>query len=471
MSLTSVASAICTHLAANDAAVHPTLAGMPVSRKRKPRKNKRKNDRRPRPATSSALSEFASGADADSLAGMSGVLEALGRERNRRDERGRSLAASAATKLITDLADIAPETDDTGLADELCRRLGQQLAAWEDGPSEEHVSPDDFVEAVVQAARAGVDHALGQSGTVPDGRQAAWRIFAAVTSIVPSWLGETVEDVVRQLREHPGGGRLPALPQCPRVTGDVVWTRDVYGCRFGIAAPVSSGRRSAGWYLWDVDACGFRPFTVHSAYYPSAEAALSAWRVGVGDVTGGASSFAPVDDPALLVELLPAHDGFFRAGGENAEQFAEFHRARRLAEAVMRILPRTRFAAPEEPEAEAPAQFLRWLQGQRTELPADADELARELVLSWQIETPVVLFSCCSPHRVACTVLHIRNYYQDDFAAQLTELLPDWTRWLASRTGIDPELVERCQPYAHGQVHPDVGDDDTKPRYHARVIE
>jgi hypothetical protein len=40
----------------------------------------------------------------------------------------------------------------------------------------------------------------------------------------------------------------------------------------------------------------------------------------------------------------------------------------------------------------------------------------------------------------------MRNCYQDDFAAQLIALLPDWTCWLAARNGTPPHLAERCQP-------------------------
>jgi hypothetical protein len=83
----------------------------------------------------------------------------------------------------------------------------------------------------------------------------------------------------------------------------------------------------------------------------------------------------------------------------------------------------------------------------------------------------VELYSTCSPHRVALTVLHLRNYYLDDFAAQLIALLPDWICWLAERNGNRAELVERCRPYALGEPHLDVGTDDSRPNYMARVIE
>jgi hypothetical protein len=72
---------------------------------------------------------------------------------------------------------------------------------------------------------------------------------------------------------------------------------------------------------------------------------------------------------------------------------------------------------------------------------------------------------------VALTVLHVRNYYQDDFAAQLVALLPDWTSWLAASNRTAPELAERCRPYARGEPHAAVGSDDSSPNYLARVTE
>jgi hypothetical protein len=87
-------------------------------------------------------------------------------------------------------------------------------------------------------------------------------------------------------------------------------------------------------------------------------------------------------------------------------------------------------------------------------------ELIDELADSWCIENPPALYHTCSPHRVALTVRHLRNYYTDDFAAQLVALLPDWTAWLAARNGTPPELAERCCPYANGAPHPELDTDD-----------
>ncbi|XVV04552.1 hypothetical protein ACQPW3_03805 [Actinosynnema sp. CA-248983] len=65
----------------------------------------------------------------------------------------------------------------------------------------------------------------------------------------------------------------------------------------------------------------------------------------------------------------------------------------------------------------------------------------------------------------------MRNYYFDDFADELVALLPDWTRWLAERNATPPELAGRCLPYAQGQPHPQLTQDDTSQNHDARVVE
>ena len=103
--------------------------------------------------------------------------------------------------------------------------------------------------------------------------------------------------------------------------------------------------------------------------------------------------------------------------------------------------------------------------------PADLDDIVTELAGSWQIAGPNALYSACSPHRVALVADHLRGYYEDDFAADLVALLPDWTRWLAELNNTTPELAERCRPYAHGQPHPSIRGADNDPHYLARLTE
>lgn len=85
----------------------------------------------------------------------------------------------------------------------------------------------------------------------------------------------------------------------------MLWARDAYGSRFAIAAQVATDR----WYLWDVDTCGFKTFTVHSGVYPTAEAALAEWRAGVGDLAAGSAVLTPADDAELVERCRPYTSG------------------------------------------------------------------------------------------------------------------------------------------------------------------
>ncbi len=255
----------------------------------------------------------------------------------------------------------------------------------------------------------------------------------------------------------------------------VLWARDRYGSRFAVTAPITTVGAPVRWYLWDIDACGHQAFTVHSGFYPTPDAALTEWQAAVGQIAAAGTALAPADDPWLVAELLPAELGFMRSGGESVEQFAEYHRSKRLGEAVKQALP-DRETQPDRgvDAATAAVEFAAWLRARdadRQELPKDVDELAMELADSWCISNIDAVFATCSPHRVALIVLHMRGYYLDDFADQLVALLPEWIRWLAAHNATPAELADRCLPYAQGQPHPQIRMDNIGPDYLARVTE
>jgi hypothetical protein len=166
-----------------------------------------------------------------------------------------------------------------------------------------------------------------------------------------------------------------------------------------------------------------------------------------------------------------------RPGGENVEQFAEYHRGKRLAEVVFDATqpngPHRTAAPPDLNRTTAATLFDAWLREHRPDRfqMADLDELLTELADSWYIGDDDRLYHTCSPHRVALVVEHVRGYYQDDFAADLIALLPDWTVWLAERNGTPADLADRCRPYAHGESHKAVSADDGRPDYLARITE
>jgi hypothetical protein len=403
------------------------------------------------------------------------VWTGVGATQRHVDERD-GLAAAAAEDLVAELIKFAPDRLDRELEDELCARSGVRLQEWAARQPGERVGPYRLAETVITVAAEAVQAALRELSTNPDRWQAAWRILGAVARTVPYPLSADAAEAIKHLRTVTGGQMLPVPPEGPSVTGQVLWTRDAYGSRFGITAAFSTHNEPDRWYLWDVDVCAYKPFTVHSAYYPTPEQALAVWQAAVGEPAAAHTAFTPVDDPGLLTDLLPFEEGALHPGGENADQFAEYHRSMRLAEAareravesLSRPEPRAGLDA-----ATATTQFTAWLRENRTgqPQPAELDELITELAASWQISSPAALYATCSPHRVAMTVLHLRDYYLEDFATQLVALLPDWVSWLSARNNTPTEMAERCRPYALGEPHAEISLNGNWPNYLARVTE
>ena len=440
-------------------------ATVPVSRKRK--KNRKKN--RATGLRAYTLPGGPAGRPTDLAATLSGIAE----QRRQLDERRASLATAAAGPMIAELVELAVSRSDLDLESELCSRIGRTLAQQEDAPIEDHVGPNTLAEAGIDAAAAAVRATIAPGA---NGWEPAWRVLTAVAGIVNHPLRDQATDAIDDLRSGPGGHRLPETPAGPVVTGPVRWTRDGYGSRFGVAAPLRTADGRDYWYLWDIDACGHDAFTVHSRCHTGPDEALTDWQAGVGLPAAEGTVFEPVDDVWLLAELMPYEQGMMRPGGENAEQFAEYHRSRRLAEAVLDATgptaqPRTPTSSGLDHTTAGPV-FTAWLQQHRPDgrRPADLDEVVTELADSWQIGDRAALYHTCSPHRVALTAEHIRDFYEDDFAADLIALLPDWTAWLAERNATPAHLAERCAPFARGEQHSGIRD-DKGPNYLIRITE
>jgi hypothetical protein len=386
-----------------------------------------------------------------------------------------SRAAAMATALVADLARAVADQPDIVVVDALCERLGALLTADRRSPLDSRVNPHRLAEAALAAAEAAVVAALTATSEQADAWHGPWRVLTALTAVLPDPYRDDVDETITRLRAQPTGRVLPAAPAGTTVTGPVLWTCDRYGSRFAVTAPITTAETAERWYLWDIDACGHQAFTVHSGYHPASAAALADWQTAVGQTASAGTVLTPVDDPALLADLLPAEMGFMGTGGESAEQLTEYHRSKRLAEAVTQALPRPK-ARPDLglSAATAAVEFAAWLHARvpgQPEPPENLDELAKELAESWNLNGIDAVYATCSPHRVALCVLHMRNYYLPDFADELVALLPEWTRWLATRDTTAAELADRCLPYAHGHVHPQLGDDDTKVDYLARITE
>jgi len=396
------------------------------------------------------------------LAQLAGTFRGFDEVRRKLDVRRREIAREHVRRLLPELMGIAAAGDQARYEDVVCARLGELM--FELGEADEvenHVNPVQVFDAALEGSAAAVRKAVAGVGDDPDGWHRPWALFAV---LVRTAFGESAERALRlesDLRSRPGGAVLPTTEGCAPA-GGVLWTRDAYGGRFAATAPFAAPEAGGAqrWYLWDIDACGVDAFTVYSGYFADPATALEAWRAGVGAVAGDA--WDEVDDPALLALLLPKDLGLFEPGGENAEQLAEYHRSRRMADEVRAVLgdfeiPEAAVRSQTPEAAEAARHFRDWLAEHRPNAPTteDRDEAILTLADEWFFDRlPGVSAGVCSPHRVAIFAEHCRGYYQEDFAEELMTLLPDWVAWFAESVGLSETLAARCLPYAEGTPHP-----------------
>jgi hypothetical protein len=195
------------------------------------------------------------------------------------------------------------------------------------------------------------------------------------------------------------------------------------------------------------------------------------------------AALTAVGDGSVLGALLRGEVERDRLGGEDREQYAEFLRSRRLGRTVRESVRKARgqdFVQLTADEAKVRfAERLRQLGHRDGPVgddpdtgPAGADDLAGELAESWSPRDHPALYPLCSPHKTAMAVLHLRDFYKDDFAAELVAVLPEWIRFLAGHTGMTAELTERCLAYASGERQfPGILDDRGTSNPMARVIE
>ncbi|MET7425386.1 hypothetical protein [Dactylosporangium sp. NPDC005555] len=440
------------------------MPAVPVSRKRK---------KKSQPGRRSPRQPMAPSRGGPAVAGVFGELFEY---RQKLAEHRTALAGDAAGALIDALIASAPGRSDDDLEDDLCIRYGAAMASFEDGSVEDIVNPEDLVGALLSAiderfhkpADAGADVAVLQ------------RLLTVVAGVLPFPLSESASVLISA---HLDARTAKRAVRGRVVTGPVLWARDVYGTRWAVVAPFTSDAGPDRWYLWDVDACGYEVLTVHSGFHPSAESAVAAWRESVGQVAAGGAVLTAVDDSETLDALLRGEVDGIRIGGEDEEQYAEFLRSRRLSGAARKAVRRVRGPAfARLTVADAKAQFAQRLQqidyrggivGEGDDAgPIGPDELAEELAESWSPGDHPTLYPFCSPHKVAVAVVHLRDFFQDDFAAELVALLPEWIRFLAEHTAMPAELTERCLAYASGELQfPGILDDRGRSNPMARVTE
>jgi hypothetical protein len=408
-----------------------------------------------------------------SRASLANAFSELFEYRRQLGEHRAALAGTEARAMIDALAAAAPQWSDDDLEDHLCVRYGAAMAQYDAGAVEDVVNPEDLVRALLAAINERL-HQAAEAGTDVTVLQ---RLLTVVAGVLPPPLSESARTLVA---EHLGTQAARQAARGRAVTGPVLWAHDVYGTRWAVVAPFSSVDGPGRWYLWDVDTCGYEVVTVHSGFHPTAESAVATWRESVGQAAAGAAALTVVDDAETLGALLLRGDiEGLRIGGEDQEQYAEFLRSRRLGRTARDAVGKTRgrpsVRLTADDARERFAQRLRQLghhDVSTDEGPAGADDLAAELADSWSPGDHPTLYPLCSPHKVAVAVLHLRDFYKDDFAAELVAVLPEWIRFLAEHTGMAAELTERCLAYASGELQfPGILDGGGRSNPMARVTE
>lgn len=408
----------------------------------------------------------------------------FGEYRRQLDRQRMKNASYDAEPIVADLLSLDGTVDQ--VEDALCRMLGETLAEQDQvsdaalARSQEVLgaySPDQLLQAVTDIAVREARRAVAVDGD-PQTRDAAWQMQLAICRITPYPAAEltiAAGDQLRAMATPRPDGDTTATPQ-----GPALWCRDAYGTRFAITAPFATDANTptagspARWYLWDIDACGSDAYTVGAGYFPDADAALAAWRAAAGTRATAGAVLEPVTDPYLAARLLPGLPAFFHPGGENQEQYAEFHRCRRLAQALRSSKYFDGSATGSGPASPPAPEDREWFDQQDWDgkdqwigefaawramhrpgaraIPEDfpivegadpltENELYRELLSSWFTgEFPEFAY-CCSPHRIALLHDHLTDFYDDDFAQVITGLVPDLVAWLSEQATLPADLV------------------------------
>jgi hypothetical protein len=297
----------------------------------------------------------------------------------------------------------------------------------------------------------------------------AWLLLHGIAAIAPPAQAEHARAGITALR-----GRVPSGPDWLATTAEVLPTgevcllRDAYGTRFavimrcGYPDPATDGFV----YLLDVDTCAGLATVVDAGVHDGLNEACAAWRASVGlpaaDATPGPA------DLKLLADLLPT-SGLHEPGvmgDETRRQMDNYYRMVRRADDLTQVLAASGRPLPERTRWLQEAQegldvepfvkdFQTW-NATRSARPVKEEveeEAVAALAEAWlEGSLPETRLSC-SAHRIRILQEVIAIEWRDDpLVGPVAALLPQWVRWCAERTGLDPELTARA--IAAAERHP-----------------
>ena len=324
------------------------------------------------------------------------------------------------------------------------------------------LTPAGWLQALAEAAIK----AMGADFTA-DGKE--WpKLWAFCCGLAGEESLEELEAWADVIAER-GLAPVPGIPvpwYQPTAGTDVLVARDAYGARFLLIAPFSDPSQPADpdhWYAWDIDWCADGLVVAAGAYGSTAEA-LAEWRVFAGP--SAATAELASCPPELGIRLLdPALADSVQAesvlGDEPAEFLREIPRLSRRAGALTTSLGHLLSDEPFSPLAgsldSAIEDFLDWHTEHADKSPDVRDGAAEALELllaEWGPDVPPDerAFYACSPHRIQACASILRDSYEPDWVNRALSLLPDWTRWCASKTGLGAEAAERARAAARAEA-------------------
>ncbi|MGW2938207.1 hypothetical protein ACWDA7_41930 [Streptomyces sp. NPDC001156] len=285
---------------------------------------------------------------------------------------------------------------------------------------------------------------------VPGG-QAALLLLHGLSSVGSPAIAHAALEAVFRLRPVVRGSQvLPTLPPWRdavaklRMTGDIWVLRDVYGSRLGvIAATVYPGGVDAAVYLFDIDACGF-VVLAGGGTYDDVEQAATAWRAAVGTAAAEAvpEPLAQARTEALrcLTEVDLTEISIL--GTEPRVVWDEWFRALRRIHDVSAALERRGRSLPAAidlyrdvdvtPTLDA---FTAWLRQKQS--AAVEEEIVEALVDEWLAGVLPDTADSVSPHRINHNLRLINDWDSSHpVTTGVKRLLPDWVRFLAWRSDL-----------------------------------
>jgi hypothetical protein len=228
-----------------------------------------------------------------------------------------------------------------------------------------------------------------------------------------------------------------------KATGRVVKLRDVYGSRLAFIAEYAyPGGVDPHVFLFDVEASDFVAL-VQPGVYDDVAAAAAAWRAAVGDTAKDAEP-VEVRSPEELLALVEVTQADVMGDESQAAMDNWFRAPRRIEDLASarpnRGLPRSRSLfddIPVEPMSDAFAAWYGDRHGVRPD-PATVEDVATV----WLEGTLPETYHSVSPRRLKTVHALVGDWGDDPSAEAVLALLPEWVRWHGEQAGIASDLLK-----------------------------